>query len=273
MNVGFHRRYALRAIRLAPECANRRELRDRLAAELPQPSLTRRRVVANKLIQRYVADETGALSLTPSARLLGAIHDQTSQTQLLYYRLTRVDRLVGALAREFVYPYFIDRQVPAGFGRGEFLSLNGQTLLDAAPFLLAATAVEFARRNWDFHCERSVGTAMRILAASGFATRRRLRDLYGRPLALVPTKNDLTLTTFVFALYDTFSDNAQQLTEETVADSSFARTLLAPPDLTRNLLRRARHYGFARRKRVTGEILLAYDSLAAAVDELTERAV
>ncbi len=50
-------------------------------------------------------------------------------------------------------------------------------------------------------------------------------------------------------------------------------TLLTPADIILNMVDRARHYGFLRRKRKSSELSLTYGSLQAAVADLKETAV
>jgi len=273
LSIGFHREDALRALALAPECTSRTELRDRIVKGLRQRSRATRQGVANKLIQRYLATPEGRLDLSPFVELVSAIRDRSSRTQLLFYRLTQIDEIVGALAREVLYPYFIEQEVPAGFRRDEFQVLNGQRLLDEDPFLLTPFVVEFAKRNWRGPSPASLRRALGIVADAELVCRRRVRSLRRHPHALSPAKNDLTTTTFVYALYDEFGGRTETLSADTLVGSQFARTLLTPPDIILNMVDRARHYGFVRRKRRSGELALTYGSLQAAVADLKETAV
>jgi hypothetical protein len=273
LSIGFHREESLRALALAPECSSRTELRDRIVKGLRQRSRATRRGLANKLIQRYLATPEGRLEIGPFAELVSAIRDRTSRTQLLFYRLTQVDEIVGALAREVLYPYFIEHQVPAGFRRDEFQVLNGQRLLDEDPYLLTPFVVEFAKRNWGVSSPASLGRALGIVADAELVCRRRVRSLRRHPHALAPTRNDLTTTTFLYALYDEFGSHTGTLCGEALIRSQFARTLLTPPDIILNMVDRARHYGFLRRKRKSGELSLTYSSLQAAMADLKETAV
>lgn len=273
LSVGFCRKESLRAIEMAAGCGERRELRDRVVKLLRQRAKTTRERIANKLIQRYLAGEKGRLRVGPFAELVGGIKDQTSRTQLLYYRLTQVDELVGALAREVVYPYFIERAVPKGFKRDEFFAINGQRLIDEDPYLLSPFLDEFATRNWRVKPGDSLGQAMRILADAGFVERRRIRSVFRHPYALYPAKNDATMTAFVYALYDELGGTKGALPEARLVESTFARTLLMPPDIVRHMVRNCRQYGFLRRQRKTGDLTLTYGSLAAAVADLREAAM
>ncbi len=119
---------AVKAIRLAQRINERRTLRERVAESLPHASTQTRHRVANKLIQRYVPCVKGAVQSSPFIALMNHVRDYPTQIELLYYELTKTDRIVGAIARHIFYPYFVEDRIPGGFEEAEFRALNASQL-------------------------------------------------------------------------------------------------------------------------------------------------
>lgn len=276
----FYPHESIRAIKLAYKLplSDRATLAHHIAASLPQPSGRTRERIAAKLIQRYLSDtgrttpreeaafqsglfdveepepsRRAALSLwcppgeQPFVRLMARCRHVPTQIELLFWRLSRVDVLAGALARELFYPVCLQGRAPDGLSRVEFSTRNGGQLFSVSPQLTRTFIFFYARTFWNFHDRASLDRALRILQSAGLIARERMMELRGRPTAFRLREHNVSTTTFVFALYDEFLPHFQissapttkprnGFREASPADLSIARSVLPISEFARTLL-------------------------------------
>lgn len=278
----FYPYEAVKAIRLAQRVHDRGALRERIAESLPHHSSQTRRRVANKLIQRYVPCAKGAVLSSPFMALMNHVRDYPTQIELLYYELTKTDRIVGAIARHIFYPYFIEDRIPGGFEEKEFRALNASQLFVHQKVITRDFVEAFAHRVWNFHNAPTLRRALRILSQAGIIQSERLLELRYHPVAYGMNAHDVGLTTFVYCLYDEFL-NVVGKSAPTVADvqrASFVRTFLLTPQQVNHLLQTARRYRFihcpslpATNSDGHAVVRLLFPTLADGVRELTAKAV
>ncbi|MCS6860567.1 MAG: hypothetical protein NZT92_09650 [Abditibacteriales bacterium] len=278
----FYPYEAMKAIRLAQRIHDRRALRDHIAQLLPHPSAQTRRRVANKLIQRYVPCAKGAVLPSPFLALMNHIRDYPTQIELLYYELTKTDRIVGAMARHIFYPYFIEDRIPGGFEEQVFRVLNASQLFVHQKIITRDFVEAFARQMWNFRNVSTLRRALRILSQAGIIRNERLLELRYHPVAYGMNPHDIGLTTFVYCLYDEFL-NVLGKSAPTVAEvqrARFVRTFLLTPQQVNHLLQTARRYRFihcpappATNAHTHAVVRLPFPTLADGVRELTAKAV
>ena len=287
----FYPYEAIRALRLADKMrlTDRRALVGHIAESLPQPSSRTRRRVAEKLVQRYFTGTRLCIAPPPHAqpfvRLVARQRHTPAQIELLYLRLAQTDTLVGALAGEIFYPVCIAHRPPDGLDSANFAARNGAQLFglssllddaDVPPQLTRDFLHDYARQRWGFASGPTLDRALRVLQAAGLVARERMNSLRGHPPAYRLSNHDVSLTTFVWALYDEFLPHAQSsggvtLASGVLAVADFARTLLLTPAQVEAHCDAARRRGFLAQQ---GEALrLSFGNLDALVDALLARAL
>lgn len=218
----------------------------RIAAALPHPSITTRTRLASKLLQRLAAGGGEAGQRQAFARLVAGLRDSEARRELIYYGVTRADRLVGAIAREVLYPYFVDGSLPRGVTEAEIVAHNTGRLLTVEPMLTLPFAVWYAAKQWDFHSARTVALTLRVLRQAGILLASPLTDGGKRTLAYTLAPHGLTLPAFIWCLYDEFASTPVSPTVDRIERSAFARTFVVPPSVIAARLRDAERAGFAR---------------------------
>jgi hypothetical protein len=242
----FYPYEAVKAIRLSQRVHDRKALRDRIAESLSHTSSQTRRRVANKLIQRYVPCIKGAVQSSPFIALMNHVHDYPTQIELLFYELTKTDRIVGAVARHVFYPYFIEDRIPGGFEEKEFRALNASQLFVHQKVITRDFVETFAQRVWNFRNVPTLRRALRILSQAGIIRSEKLLELRYHPVAYGMNPHDVGLTTFVYCLYDEFLNvlGKSTPTATEVQRASFARTFVLTSEQINHLLQTARRYRF-----------------------------
>ena len=284
----FYPYESIRALRVADKTrlTDRRQLVERIAGELSQSSESTRRRVAEKLVQRYFEGTRGALvpaaHCQPFVRLVARSRHAPGQIELLYWQLTQVDTLVGALARELFYPVCIAQRPPDGIASAAFAARNGAQLFgtgafhDFAPQITRAFVHDYARDQWHFCNAPSLDRALRILQGAGLIARERMSALRGHPPSYRLSNHDVSLTTFLWALYDEFLPHAQNgnfsLAPGVLAVSDFARTLLLSPAQVEQHCEAARHHQFLAAS-FNGTLRLTFGNQDALADALLSRAL
>lgn len=288
----FYPHESIRALRLADKMrlTDRRALVGHIAQSLPQPSPGTRQRVAEKLVQRYFTGSRLFIAPPPQAqpfvRLVARQRHARAQIELLYLRLTQIDTLVGALAREIFYPVCIAHRPPAGLGSAAFAARNGAQLFglsenwpgenEMPPQITRSFLHEYAREQWNFTNAPTLDRALRVLQAAGMIARERMSDLRGHPAAYRLSNHDVALPTFVWALYDEFLPHAQNsggvmLAPGVLNVADFARTLLLSPAQIEAHCDLARKRGFLSAQ---GPALrLTFGNLDALADALLSRAL
>lgn len=148
---------SIRAIECFSDAPADDHLPPKIAEILPHPSENTRLRVASKLIQRYFKAGPSYLKLVKATKNDAARHE------LLYWRTARTDAVIGAIAREIFYPYFVLNALPKGYDESEFRMANTATLFSADRIISRDFAIRYARETWDFDSERTVTLALRIM--------------------------------------------------------------------------------------------------------------
>jgi len=284
----FYPYESIRALRLADKTrlTDRRQLVERIAGELPQRSAATRRRVAEKLVQRYFQGTRHGLALAahrqPFVRLVARSRQASGQIELLYWQLTQVDTLVGALARELFYPVCLAHRPPDGLTSAAFAARNGARLFATGAFAQFAPQItrsfvhDYAREEWHFLNAPTLDRALRILQGAGLIARERMSALRGHPPAYRLSNHDVSLTTFLWALYDEFLPHAQNgnfsLAPGVLAVSDFARTLLLSPTQVEGHCEAARRHQFLAAS-PNGTLRLTFGNQDALADALLSRAL
>ena len=285
----FYPYESIRALRLADKTrlTDRRQLVERIAGELSQKSEQTRQRVAEKLVQRYLEGSRRAIAPAPHCqpfvRLVARGRHAPGQIELLYWQLAQVDTLVGALARELFYPVCIAHRPPDGLTSAAFAARNGGQLFgtgafasEFAPQITRAFIHDYAREQWHFSNAPTLDRALRILQGAGLVARERMSGLRGHPPSYRLSNHDVSLTTFLWALYDEFLPHAQNgnfsLAPGVLAVSDFARTLLLSPMQVEQHCEAARHHQFLAAS-ANGTLRLTFGNQDALADALLSRAL
>jgi len=276
----FYPYEAIRALKFADKAriSDRHALIAHIASQLPQPGARTRLRIAEKFAQRYltIGGQPGAAATQPFVRLVARQRHAPAQIELLYYRLAQVDTLVGALARDLFYPVCIGGRPPLGLTSAEFAARNGGQLLSIAPLLTRAFILDYAKTCWSFTNRSTIDRSLRVLQGAGLVARERMGELRGHPPAFRLSSHNVSLTTFLFALYDEFLPHVHDanfvLAPNVLPLTDFARTLLlSPAQVEAHCDAARRHQLLAQPAR--GGLRLVFGSLEALVDALLAKAI
>lgn len=277
----FYPYESIRALKFADKTriGERRALVEHIAAQLPQASEMTRLRVAAKIVQRYFSVTRTEVAPPPHkqdfVRLVARNRHTPTQIELLFWRLSRIDGIVGALARDLFHPVCVLGRAPHPYSASEFAARNGGQLLSTAPLLTHAFILEYAAKCWDFHNRSTLDRALRVMQGAGLVARERQSDLRNHPTAFRLSSHDVSPATFIYALYDEFLPHAGEpgfsLSDDVLPVSDFARTLLLSAGQVEAHCRTARsHQLLARRGR---QLHLVFDSLDTLVDALLSKAI
>ena len=235
----FYPYESIRALKFADKTkiSDRRALVEHIASQLSQPSEMTRLRVAAKFVQRYLSGNRREIvpppHLQPFARLVARSRHTPTQIELLFHRVAKIDIVVGHMARELFYPVCIAGRAPDGVSSAEFAARNGAQLLSTEPLLTREFILEYSNTRWDFRNRSTIDRSLRILQGAGLISRERQTELRDHPTAFRLSPHDVSLATFLYALYDEFLPHAQHSNLAIACDvlpvSDFARTLLLSP--------------------------------------------
>jgi hypothetical protein len=232
------------------------ELAERIAATLPHTSPTTRHRIAIKLLQRLTAatteitderthrsSKTSPQTLACMARLTTCVEDTSAQSDLVYYAACRCDKLIGAIASEILYPYFIENRIPGPFTEDEFITSNANLLLAPEPVITCGFAADYARRVWGFESERTVILALRVMKQAGILMASPLLGEQGRIMAYTLAPHSISLSALMWGLYHEFHGQPTPPAWDQVGRSSVARLFLASSSLVTSKLFEAERCG------------------------------
>ena len=277
----FYPYESLRAIKFADKTriCDRRALIEHIASDLSQPSEMTRLRIAAKFVQRYFehtkTDIVPPPQLQPFIRLTSRSRRADAQIELLFLRLSQVDAIVGALARELFYPVCVLAQAPEDISESSFAARNGAQLLSTTPLLTRTFILEYARDKWTFTNRSTIDRALRVLQGAGLIARERQSELRGHPTAFRLSAHDVSLATFVWAFYDEWLPQAHgpnfSVSPDDVTVSNFARTLLlSPAQVEAHCQSARRHQLIAARG---NQLRLVFGNRDALVDSLLATAI
>lgn len=236
----FYPHESIRALKAADRArlTDRRALVLKIAEDLPHDSERTRLRVASKIVQRFLDGNNSTIvpapQLQPFARLVARNKRSTTQIELLFLRLARIDGVVGRIARELFYPVCVVGRPPYIYGKAEFAALNGGQLFAPVPMLTRSFIHDHARNNWEFTNTSTLDRALRILQTAGLIASERMPSLRGHPDAFTMLDHDVSLVTFIWALYEEFLPHAGEpnftLLPDDIAVAEFAKMLLLSPE-------------------------------------------
>jgi hypothetical protein len=277
----FYPYESIRALKLAEKVkvSERHALVEVIAAQLPQTSEKTRSRIAAKIVQRYISGRRRIFSPLPHqqpfVRLIARSRHVPTQIELLYYRLAKIDPLVGSIARELFYPACLTGRPPDGLSANEFALRNGARLFSPSPLLTRTFILDYARTRWNFTSRATIDRSLRVLQGAGLIARERMTELHEHPTAYRLSEHNVSPVTFVYALYDEFlphkHDPGFLLMPEAIAIADFARTLLLSPAQV------AEHCETARRHQLLAQhnnaMRLVFGNLDVLVDALLAKAI
>lgn len=245
-----------------------RDVVGRIAGALSQGTLATRQRIAVKLLQRMIAgagtavtgtgqikrvdrsaDENGGSGCEKSsggpsggkamerlhegvfsfARLMAHLPDTQARRELVFYAAARADGLIGAIAREILYPYFIEECIPAPYEEDEFIMANAGLLLAPEPILTAGLVADYARLVWGFDSERTISLALRILRQAGILLSAPLLGERGRVAAYTLAPHGISLPTLLWGLHDQYAQQGIAPAWDQVGRAQCARLFVVPP--------------------------------------------
>jgi hypothetical protein len=277
----FYPYESIRALKLADKnrITDRYVLTEQIAAQLGQTSQATRMRIAAKFVQRYLTGTPREITPPPQeqpfARLVARNRHTPTQVQLLYLRVAQVDSMIGAIARELFYPVCVANRPPDSYSTAEFAAANGGRLFSTVPMLTRTFVHEHARRRWNFLNRATIDRSLRVLQYAGLIARERMPELCGHPSALTMSVHDISLVTFVWALYEEFLPFVDgtnfTIVPEAVPISDFARTLLLSPEQIRAHCEAARRHQLLTMH--NNQYRLVYSNLNTLVDTLLSKAI
>jgi hypothetical protein len=235
--------------------------------------------IAGKLAQRYLTGTRRKIAPPPQAqpfvRLVARHRHAPTQIELLYYQLSKVDSIVGAIAHELFYPVCVAGQPPDDLSDEEFAARNGAQLLSTAPLLTRSFILDYAKTRWGFTNRSTIDRSLRVLQGAGLIARERMAELRGHPVSFRLSDHDVSSVTFIYALYDEFLPQANTpnfvLGSQRLSTTSFARTLLLSPAQVASHCETARRHQLLAQHQ--GELRLVFSNLNALVDALLTKAI
>lgn len=261
---------SIRAIKSFSKLHDREQLHAKIAETLHQSSSATRNRVAAKIIQRFFKDCSGNFPAMPFLKLVAQAKREDLRRALLYWRTACTDAVVGAIASEVFYPYFVLGRIPAGYDEPTFRMANTATLFPIDSVISRDFIVEYARRIWGFDSARTVTLALRIMrqaemldATSVVLGRRRVLGYYPRP-------HSLDLRAFAYCIYEEFLGGEPMLSIDRVYNSACVKTFLLSRLQVDSLVRSAERKDLVEPVSLPGgrRIRLALPSLEALVDAL-----
>ena len=177
------------------------------------------------------------------ARLLAYLPDTQARHDLVYYGAARADALIGAIARDVLYPYFIEGRIPPPFEEDEFLVANAGLLLAPEPILTTGVVSDIARRAWQFDSERTVTLALRVLRQAGILLSAPILGERGRVAAFTLAPHGLSLAALLWGLHHEFGQADYAPSWDQVCRAEFARLYVVPPSVIASRLLEAERAG------------------------------
>ncbi len=229
-----------------------------IAALLTQPSAITRERLATKILQRLRAAAGGRDRLASFVRLLARTEDSEARRELVLYGVSVADPIVGAIASEILYPFFVEELPPPGSLPEDASPQRDGLLLTVEPVVTMRFILDYARRRWQYHSARSVRLAMRILHRGGVVLPQRLRASSRSIAGYVLAPHGISFPAFVWCLVAEFHASAPP-TEAMVLSARFVRNLVVPPSVVHARLNQCEREGFVRTRSGGGRrLLLAY---------------
>jgi hypothetical protein len=242
------------ALRLALAIPDRQELRDAIARHLGERSPATRERIADKLIQRLVPTQGGKVVVDAFVRLAAGTQDAHVRRDLIFYRTATVDRLVGAIAGEILYPCLILRRRPKAMSAEHFRATTA-TLFNAEPTITLELVRAYVESAWDFHSPGTVARALRILRRAGVIHQVQPGD----GVTFAASARAMSPEAFAFCIYEEMLRRGNRAPAlDQLQNAECARIFLLTAAQVAGLLEECRGQGLLRGGR---RFTLVYDSL------------
>lgn len=266
----FYLRETLEAARLLDGPGAERGGSPVVEAMLTHPSPSTRRRVASKMLQRLQGGLKGREARVRFVRLLSRLPDSEARRELVYYATSVADPIVGAVARDVLYPFFVEGNPPLGAKPEDVAPHRDGLLLTVEPVITLRFLLQYAERRWAYRSERCVRLALRILQQAEIVFAQRERGAFGRVTGYLPAPHGLSLATFVWCFHVELARSVPPPSEDRALRADFARTLVASPAVVRARMQQAEREGYIRQAHGPGgRRILAASSLDEAIERLT----
>jgi hypothetical protein len=198
--------------------------------------MTRLRIAA-KIVQRISAPRAAKScrrrKRSRFVRLVARSRHTPTQMELLFYRLSKVDAIVGAMARELFYPVCIAGRPPDGISSASSRRATAPNCWRPEPLVNALVHHRVLEKSLELHQSLNDRPQPARAAGRGTIARERpdrtARSSHGFRLS----QHNVSLATFPLRLYDEFLPHAHNaalaLSCDVLPVSDFARTLLLSP--------------------------------------------
>jgi len=201
-------------------------------------------------------------------RLLDSLPERAGR-QLWTYVVATHEPMLAAVAREVLYPYFVECRTPKGFAAEEFSSINANGLFEVAGALTRAAAAAYAERRWGIVDPAATGRALRLLRKGGILAATWLSRSSARCLGYFPVGGLPDLACLGYAMFS-MSGYAGHVRLDRLRAGLFVHLFLLRPVAVDFLLEQAIDVGLVDGPR-GGVAALRFGSLDEAADAILDR--
>ncbi len=191
-------------------------------------------------------------------RVLAGLSEPAGR-QLLTYVVASTEPMLAALAREVLYPYFVEHRAPEGFAAEEFSAINANGLFEVAGAITHAGVSAYARRCWRIKAPSPTRRALRLLRKGGVLGAAWIARSSRRCLGYFPILGLPDIACFAYALYS-MRDEARYVRLDRLRAGLFVRLFLLRPVAVDYLIERAAELGLVNQTE-SGVADLAFGSL------------
>jgi hypothetical protein len=200
-------------------------------------------------------------------RILAALSEPAGR-QLLAYVVARNEPMLAALAREVLYPHFVEHAAPQGFTAEEFSAINANGLFEVAGAVTHAGVAAYARRCWRIRDPSSTRRALRLLRKGGVLAATWIARGSRRCLGYFPIVGLPDIACFTYALYP-MRDEAHYVRLDRLRAGLFVHLFLLRPVAVDYLIERAEELGLVQQTR-PGLVDLSFASLEEATGAILQ---
>ncbi len=263
---------SIRAIEAFADISDLDGLREKIAQILPQHSESTRLRIASKIIQRFFKSPDGRSLSSEFLKLTSQLKNDSARRDLIYWRTSRIDLLISAIASEIFYPFFVLQTLPAGYNEATFRMDNTASLFPIDSIITRDFVIKYAKKAWAFENVKSITLALRIMkqaqildAISVSIGRRRILGYYPRP-------HSPNIEAFAYCLYEESlgCGNLAILSLDHVQNHNFAKVCLVSRLQVDSMLRETEKKGLISFLNMSGgrHVKLTLPSLGDLVEKL-----
>jgi len=128
---------------------------------------------------------------------------EDSGRRLWTYAVATQEPMLAAVAREVLYPFFVQCGTPKGFGAEEFSAVNANGLFEVAGAITHAAVAAYASRQWGLGDPAPTGRALRVLRKGGVLAATWISRSSARCLGYFPLGGLPDLACLGYAIYST----------------------------------------------------------------------